>query len=173
MTDEQWRPVAGYETEYAVSNLGRVKRLIVSQSRRRYPAGYMLKSHILPNGYAQCSLHHRSVYIHQLVAAAFIGPCPDGHEVNHKNLKRSDNRADNLEYLTRSQNNKHSYQHGRKAHSRYGEANHNTKLSADDVRIIRAAHAAGQSYGSLGRQFGVHWTSIRSVVKKESHANVE
>jgi hypothetical protein len=52
------------------------------------------------------------MFVHRIVAAAFIGPCPDGLEINHKNGIKLDNRAENLEYTTRSANMKHAYDSG-------------------------------------------------------------
>ena len=49
------------------------------------------------------------ITIHQLVAAAFLGPPPDGCEINHKNGIRFDNRLANLEYVTHRQNMLHFY----------------------------------------------------------------
>jgi len=51
-------------------------------------------------------------FVHQLIAATFIGPCPSGQEVRHKNGIYHDNRASNLEYGTRSQNVLDSVIHG-------------------------------------------------------------
>jgi hypothetical protein len=43
-------------------------------------------------------------YVHQLVALAWHGECPPGHEVDHDNRIRNDNRATNLQYLTHADN---------------------------------------------------------------------
>lgn len=54
--------------------------------------------------------HSRTV--HSLVAAAFIGPCPQGQEVRHKDGTRTNNTADNLEYGTRTDNLRDAIRHG-------------------------------------------------------------
>ena len=85
-TPEQWRPVVGYEGFYEVSNWGNVRGLIDGQRRPR-PEPRPLKSHGT-HGYPTVWLSRqgyklRHFYVHRLVAAAFIGPLPEKHEVNH------------------------------------------------------------------------------------------
>ncbi len=94
---ENWRPVVGCPS-YEVSDQGQV-----SSKFGRILTGYRI------NGYALVGLQidkkQIRFLVHRLVAAAFIGPCPDGKEVDHINNIRTDNRAVNLHYLTRSENN--------------------------------------------------------------------
>lgn len=107
--DEIWKPVPGF-VKYEVSNLGRVRRCVPGRSTRigkvlkpQPKNGYFTVLLSGPNGFK-----HRSV--HRLVAAAFLGPCPDGYEVNHKDRVRSNNRLDNLEYMTPSDQQRHAWQ---------------------------------------------------------------
>ncbi len=102
--EEVWKPIPGYEGEYEVSNWGRVRSL-----DRRDRAGARRKGKILrpsphPKGYKIVHIYDRVFTIHELVALVFHGPRPDGMEVNHIDLDRANNRSENLEYLTRSQN---------------------------------------------------------------------
>ncbi len=76
------------------------------------PPPKIRKQHPNSSGYMQvilCKDGVMSQYMtHRLVAAAFIGPCPPDHQVNHKNGKSADNRASNLEYMTGTENARHS-----------------------------------------------------------------
>jgi hypothetical protein len=85
-----WKKIEG---GYEVSDQGEV----------RNSRGWILKPETVC-GYHRVNLFRKHVLVHRLVAAAFLGPCPEGKEVDHKNNIRTDNRVENLQYLTRSEN---------------------------------------------------------------------
>jgi len=97
---EVWRDVVGYEGLYLVSNLGRVKR-----------DAHVLRPSPVTGGYLRVDLNkggRKARLIHCLVAEAFIGPCPEGMEVNHIKAEPGNNAASNLEYLTPTGNVAHT-----------------------------------------------------------------
>lgn len=157
---EEWRDVPGYEEIYAVSNLGRVKRLAGSKLGR----GYLLKQDrmLTPSpdsaGYMGVKLCYRRHSVHQLVMIAFVGPTPD-MEVNHINLIRSDNRLKNLEYLTHQQNMQHSVDLGSFKHKKKS-----AKLNAKDIPHIRRLAKQGHTLTDIAQGFGVCHTAIRAIV---------
>src|SRR5690242_8258547 len=89
---EVWKPVAGWETLYEVSSLGRVRTVPhwpkTRFSRRMVPST-ILKPQKLPKGYHQVQLkrpgRRKPITIHRLVMWAFRGPLPKGMECCHEN----------------------------------------------------------------------------------------
>ena len=108
---ELWKPVPGYEKLYEVSDNGRVV------SKR---TGKLLAPNMMNHGYVCVHLYSggkrtRTVKtIHQLVAQTFIPNPRNCQEVNHKNFLRQDNRAENLEWVTRKENVRHALAAGRR-----------------------------------------------------------
>lgn len=101
MNGEVWRDVSGYEGYYQVSNLGRVKRV----------GGKVLKPVHNGNGYVKVHLCKDAIveklFIHRLVAKAFV-PNPRGVDcVNHIDENRTNNNANNLEWVTKAENNRY------------------------------------------------------------------
>lgn len=101
---EVWISIFGYEGLYEVSNIGRVKSL----HRKYSPGNRILKFNLHPKGYyavALCKNNTMKTYrTHALVALAFLGPRPKGLGIDHINNQKTDNRADNLEYVTQREN---------------------------------------------------------------------
>lgn len=95
---EIWKPIVDYEGLYEVSNLGRVRN--ASQKIRKAQLNnrgyYCLK--LCKNG------KYEQYFVHQLVAKTFIPNDDDSLEVNHKDENKSNNCADNLEWITRKEN---------------------------------------------------------------------
>ena len=107
---EVWKDIRSYEGLYQISNYGRVKSLI---------NGIILKNHNGKNSeYYKVSLSKcgkgKKYNIHRLVAETFV--CNPEHkpQVNHINGNKHDNRAENLEWVTASENELHAYATGLK-----------------------------------------------------------
>lgn len=101
--DEIWKEIKGYEGLYAISDRGRVKSL---------KSGRVLKPGINSNGYELVVLckngKQKNYTVHRLVAEAFIPNTDNLLQVNHIDECKTNNDVSNLEWVTASQNMKHS-----------------------------------------------------------------
>lgn len=120
MSIETWLPVPGFEEFYEVSSAGRIRSLdrIVTQKNgmKRNKRGRLMKTPP-SGGYPQVNLcdgaQQVNTRVHRIVAAAFLGPRPEGMEVRHLNGDPTDNAVANLAYGTSSENNYDIVKHGR------------------------------------------------------------
>lgn len=119
--EEIWEDVKGYEGLYKVSKNG----LIKSMPKYRFNYELILKNTLNNSGYLVVALYgHKksgsSLRVHRIVAQAFIPNPENKKEVNHKNGIKTDNRLENLEWSTRSENALHSYKTGLQKSHRIG-----------------------------------------------------
>lgn len=112
----------------------------------------------------------RTAHVHVIVAEAFHGPRPDGFHVAHLDGDPTNNRADNLTYVSVSENQLHRVSHGTMA---VGQDSALAALTNADVREIRVRHSAGEGYKRLAKSFGVTWSAIRSIIKGRTWKHVE
>ena len=164
---EEWRDIPGYEGLYQVSSIGRVRSFV---SWRGKVDRIMVGSRH-SDGYWQVSLRkggkRTTRKVHVFVLAAFVGPVPNGMEINHINGNKQDNRLENLEYCSRSENLLHSYRvlDRKRAHNA-GEKG-NSRLIESDVRRIRYLFGTGKyTKKELGDMFGIRPGTVQAIVHR-------
>lgn len=166
MPTVDWRrvPISPYKA-YEISSDGRVRR-----------SGRELKGYVDRYGYQTVQLYFAGLpkrfKIHRLVCEAFHGPCPEGLECAHLNSDKSDNRADNLRWVTRSENQRHNIERGVRRGGILGDRHPSAKLSENIVLTARSRHAAGESGRSLAKEFGVTSAVMSRALRGASWSRV-
>ena len=163
--NEEWRSVDGWGGWYEVSSLGRVRRtltgdLLTTYESRRYLAVTLSGPRKL------------CIKVHRLVALAFLGPRPEGLQINHLDGDRHNNRAENLEYISRKGNVAHAVALRRcaNAHDR-DYFRHTCKLTKEMVKQIRSEYERGMGK-RLAVRYGVSANCIRDVASRRSWQEV-
>ena len=159
-----------YEGLYEVSDWGRVRRVNSTRRIVQERNGMLLQA-VKYDGYYDVQISgwgkRRSLSVHRLVLEAFRGPRPKRIVANHKNGKKTDNRLENLEWVTPSENVRHAMRLGL-AHPRfpphqaaYGSRHGNAKLNEEKVAQILKIE--GRQYADIGAEFGVAASTICDI----------
>jgi hypothetical protein len=97
--------------------------------------------------------------IHSLVAEAYLIKRVNKNEINHKNGIKTDNKVHNLEWATRSENIRHSYDLGLKSGLK-GESNGRSKLNESDVKSIRLDTRNSKT---ISNEFNISESYVRAI----------
>lgn len=161
---EEWRPIAGYEGVYEVSNFGRVRSL---DRWVRANSGWRKTEirYFTPSSSGRSKKYKRVLLrnpdkqhpVHQLVLEAFVGPRPENCEVRHLDGDPSNNRLDNLAWGTKAENQADKIRHGTIL---YGTANPASKLTEADILAIRASN---KRQVDLAQIYGVSQPIISAI----------
>lgn len=161
---EIWLPVVGFEDTYSVSSFGRVRRDIRGPGTQ---AGRILKPHVTQKGYHSVCLSRdlkgHTIFVHVVVAEAFIGPRPEGQEINHKDADKQHNVPSNLEWTTHLLNIRHSEALGLRT-PRRGETHHSARYSDATIAAVRASSLSSKRASEV---FGISSGYIKMLRRGE------
>lgn len=158
LTNEIWKPIKGWRDRYEVSNHGRVRSLDhVVPRKGQSPIirkGRFLSQH-LNHGYFQVTLcdgiKQRSISVARLVCEAWHGePFAKAH-AGHRNGNKTDNRPENLSWLTCQQNAEDRAAHGTQVRE---DTHPRRKINSSIARQIKERLARKQSQQSIANELG-------------------
>lgn len=176
MTPELWLSHSEFP-RYEVSNQGRVRNL---HGGRRFPVGHIHVGQLDQFGYPVVLLRidgkRKMVKVHRMVVNAFLESIPPEKQVNHKNGQKADNRLENLEIVTPSQNVRHAFDVlGRvviQKNPARGEAHGNARWKNRQIRRIRALYEQGVTQKEIARRFKTRQGAISRIVRRTAWDHV-
>ena len=158
---EVWKKIKGFEN-YEVSNCGNI--------RRKYLKGYKYRKPVIQKGY--CSITFvlnktgfKKIQIHRLVAEAFIENNENKKCINHINGIKNDNRVDNLEWCTHSENEKHSF----RVLGKISNGITRRKIPLNDVEKIKTLYKSGISQRKIAKICNVSPSTIANLVNNKTY----
>ena len=153
---EEWKDVPGWEGMYQISNLGRVFSVRMNQIKPSAPNNY---------GYLRLACYDKDrkqkFFIHKLVAQAFVDGWFEGAVVNHIDGNKQNNVWTNLEWCSRSDNNRHAIKIGLVKHL----GNHRCAMFVPNVGDP-SAHTY-QTVTACARELGIEPRRICHLLKTQ------
>lgn len=175
---EEWMPVLGHEGIYEVSNFGRVRslaRFVARGTNHLTITGRLLSP--APNidtkyHEVRLSKDGRSVMrkVSILVCEAFHGPRPFGKHAAHRNGNRSDDRTENVQWLTPRENAADKVLHGTQT---FGEDHHNAVMTERQVHETRRLRRLGMTYQAIADRLSVTFEMVRCVIVGRSWSHLK
>lgn len=147
MASNMWKIIKNH-SNYEVSTDGEVRNVRTKK---------ILKGRPTNCNYLRVRLDYKDLSIHRLVAEAFLPQIDGKTDVNHINGNKCDNRIENLEWCTKSENIRHAQDIGLKT---YETISTKVKAISNNETLIF------KSYNEAGRFFNCHHDKIRVAVIK-------
>lgn len=155
---EQWKPILDWEDLYEASTWGRIRSI-----KRK---GLVRKQGTSSRGYPDIQLSRngkkKDFNVQVLIALTFVGPHPEGYEVNHKDGNKCNNVPDNLEWITHKENVYHAFANGMRQ----------TGFTDENVAEIRKRFKQGERVCDLLNEYPVSRASMYHVLNRTTYKHV-
>jgi len=166
---ETWCKIPNF-SRYLASNYGRILSLNYKNS-----GANKLINPTATDGYLQSMFlsdegKYQTKKVHYLITLAFYGVRDLDLQVNHIDGNKLNNRIDNLEYITHSQNVQHAFDNGL-AFGQTGESNGNSKLTDEQVRYIRISKKnGGRHWGreKIAKELGISSAHVKDIANSKT-----
>lgn len=142
---EIWKNVEGFKKKLEISNFGRLK--YDNKTKKTY---------LHTKGYEEATIESKKILIHRLVAKAFIPNPKNKPQVNHINGIKTDNRVDNLEWCTATENNNHAIKLGLNRKTGNGHIAHKIIQYSKDGVFIKEWNNINEILKYLGIKYNSH-----------------
>jgi predicted XRE-type DNA-binding protein len=159
--EEFWKKIENYDN-YQASNYGRVKKVKNGKER-------ILKPQVISSGYeiVALSVNSKSISktVHRLIAQTFIENNKKKECVNHINGIKTDNRVENLEWNTKSENAIHAY----KKLGIITNGIKSRKIMINEIDKIKKLYFSGKTQKEISEIYGVHQSTISHLLNNRTY----
>ena len=163
---EVWKEIPGFETKYAVSSFGNVKNL----KRNKLLSPSKSKS----NHYLKFSLglgkkdKMWTIPVHRLVAMTFLPNPYNLPEVHHIDHNKENNRLDNLQWVSKSDNIKAAIAAGKhNGGFKVGIKHHSGKFTDTQIKWMRELHKEGYTYSEICEIFEISRGTLSEIINNK------
>ena len=162
---EIWKPIIGYEDLYEISSFGNVKSLQKGLKKEK-----ILKNRPDDSGYVRVDLRlngkPKTIRTHRLVAIHFIPNVYNNPQVNHINGNKSDNRVENLEWVSSIENQCHRYAKTKMASKFMGVTKQKNNWKAEIVYMKKYFYLGSFKTEELAYNSRVRFEKENNIINK-------